>query len=168
MKPTATDSTPGPTAAEDLAVLFPDADIPVRDPDSGESVTLTVREFRFLEGLRLTAIMRPFIEALGASASDVDVDEQVIAEAMADHAETWLACIAAATGRDVEWLGRLSDQDGQDLSAAMWSTNKDFFMRRLIEVMRRRRKAEPSPSPTSSMPSCGPDTDAGTATSPSG
>ena len=35
----------------ELSVLFPDCDVTVRDPDTREPVTLTVREFRFREGL---------------------------------------------------------------------------------------------------------------------
>ena len=160
---------PAPTAAEDAAILFPDVDVSVRDPDTGEMVTLTVREYRFLEGLRIQATCRPLIEAIAETAVDGDdVDVGAIAAAMTDHAETWVTCIAHATGRDVEWIGRLSDTDGQALSVAMWGANRNFFGRRLVEALRRRRKAEPSPSPTSSMPSSGPDTAEDTATSPSG
>ncbi len=39
-------------AVHELAVLFPDRDVAVRDPDTGAEVSLTVREFRFREGLR--------------------------------------------------------------------------------------------------------------------
>ena len=87
---------------------------------------------------------------------------------MTDHADVWIECIAQATGRDAEWIGRLSDGDGQALSAAMWNTNGNFFGRRLVEAVRRRRKADLSRSPKSSMPSSGPDTGGDTATSPSG
>ena len=166
MKP---NGNPPAAGAEDAAVLFPDVDVAVHDPDTGEAVTLTVREFRFLEGLRLTALIRPLVEAIGDSVQEGDdVDAGVIAEAMTDHADVWVECVARATGRDADWIGRLSDRDGQALSGAMWSANAGFFGRRVIEDVRRRRQASPSPSPTSSTPSCGPDTDADTATSPSG
>ena len=149
-----------PTAAEDVAV---------RDPDSGEPVTLTVREFRFLESLQIHAEVRPLIEAIAGSVQADDVDERRIATALTDHAETWVACIARATGRDPEWIARLSDHDGQALSAAMWSANGSFFVRRLVEAVTRRRQAKgPSPSPKSSTPSSGPDTGADTGTSRSG
>ena len=159
----------GSAAPSDAAVLFPDVDVTVRDPDTGDNVALTVREFRFLEGLRLTATVRPLVEALGASVQEGDdVDAAMIAAAMTDHADVWMECIARATGRDARWIGRLSDADGQALSAAMWGVNADFFGRRVVEDVIRRRQATQSPSPTSSMPSSGPDTDADTATSPSG
>lgn len=166
MKPNG--NPPEPTAAEDAGILFPDVDVTVRDPDTGERITLTVREFRFLEGLRLTAQIRPFVEAIGGSMDeDGEADVGAISEAMTEHADIWIECIAQAAGRDAEWIARLADRDGQALSAAMWDANKDFFGRRIIEDMRR-RAADRSPSPTSSMPSSGPDTDADTATSPSG
>ena len=157
-----------PTAAEDLAILFSDVDVTVRDPDTGEKVVVTVRELRFLEGLALHATLAPLIEAITVSADGDDVDMHALNAAMTHHAETWIACIAQATGRDAAWIGRLSDADGQALSGAMWSANGDFFLRRLVSAMGRRRKAAPSPSPTSSMPSCGPGTAEDTATSPSG
>ena len=163
-----------PGDAEDATLLFPDVDVTVRDPDTGEAVLVTVRELRFLEGLRLAAAVRPLIEAIAALVGESgdqergDLDAGMLAAAIADHADIWIDAIARATGRDAAWIGRLSDHDGQALSAAMWSANTDFFVRRVIEDVMRRRQASPSPSPTSSMPSCGPDTDADTATSPSG
>lgn len=160
-------TVPEPTAAEDLALLFPDIDVEVRDPDSGETVVLAVREYRFIEGLRASAWAAGLIKAVAATVQGDDVSEHRIAAALGEHAETWLACIAQATGRDAAWLARLSDADGQALSVAMWQANQGFFGRRLVAALARRQKEGPSPSPKSSTPSSGPDTGADTATSPS-
>ena len=89
-----------------------------------------------------------------------------ITEAMTEHADIWIECIAQATGGDAEWIGRLSDGDGQALSAAMWSANG--FFRAPSRRGHEAAQAGPSPSPPSSMPSSGPVTDAATAMSPSG
>ena len=62
---------------------------------------------------------------------------------MTDHADVWIECIAQATGRDAEWIGRLSDGDGQALSAAMWNTNGNFFR----APSRRGREAAPEGRP---------------------
>lgn len=159
---------PEPTAAEDLAVLFPDLEVAVRDPDTGASVTLTVREYRFLEGLKVGARTGALVEAIAATVQGGVVSEQRLAEVLGEHAETWLDCIVQATGQDAGWLARLSDADGQRLSTAMWQANQGFFIRRLVSALARRREDGPSPSPKSSMPSSGPDTAADTATSPSG
>ena len=169
---------PDPTPAEDLAVLFPDADVDVRDPDTGETVTVTVRELRFLAALRLASVAGPLIEAFAAGVAaqedpdlgtDPDIDERAVATALTEHAEAWVACLAQATGRDAGWIERLGDMDGQAISSAMWDVNAGFFGRRLVEALRRkaRRKVAPSPSPKSSMPSSGPATAADTGTSPS-
>ena len=64
------DTEPKPTdagevdVAEELAVLFPDVDCTVRDPDTGEPVKLTVRKYRFLEGLEMQVLARPLIAVL--------------------------------------------------------------------------------------------------------
>ena len=136
MKPAAPEPAPEPTAAEEMVVLFPDVDVVVRDPDTGENVTLTVRELRFLEGLRLTAEVRPFIEAItdsvgesghSSASGEGDIDDAAIAHALTEHAESKLACCAQASDRDAAWLGRLSDRDGNAISGAMWRTNRLFF-----------------------------------------
>ena len=137
MKPAAPEPAPEPTAAKEMDVLFPDVDVVVRDPDTGERVTLTVRELRFLEGLRLTAEVRPFIEAIADSigesghssaSGEGDIDDAAIAQALTEHAEAWLACCAQASDRDAAWLARLSDWDGDAVSGAMWQANRLFFL----------------------------------------
>ena len=62
---------------------------------------------------------------------------------MTDHADIRIACIAQATSRDAEWIGRLSDEDGQALSDAMWSANGRFFR----APPRRDREAAPEGRP---------------------
>ena len=163
------DRDPDRDPADELNILFPDLDLEIRDPDTGERVTVTVRELRFLEGLRLAATVRPLIEAIADSvgAGEGGIDDAAIVQALTEHAEAWLACCAQASSRDAAWLARLSDGDGDALSGVMWQANRGFFLRRLIEAVRRRREKAKSPSPTSSMPLCAPATAADTATSPS-
>jgi len=165
-KPTATHAP-----ADELDVLFPDVDLTVRDPDTGAAVELTVREFRFLEGLRAQATARPFTEALAeviGTADESALDAPAIAGVLAEHGETWLALTAAACDRDPEWLARLRDVDGDAVSEAMWSANGGFFMRRVVAAVAAARKGvkRGSRSPSSSTPSSAQDTGAGTPTSP--
>ena len=156
--------------AEELEVLFPDVDLEVRDPDTGEAVALTVREFRFLEGLRAQALARPFVEALAELIGTGEVSEvgaDAVAGLMADHAETWLALAARACERPFEWVARLSDADGDALSDAMWSANAGFFMRRVVaSVAAREPRESASRSAQSSTSSSAPATDADTTTLP--
>ena len=140
---------------DELNVLFPDIEATVSDPDTGAAVVLTVREFRFLEGLRAQAVARPFIDAL-AAATGTDgeraLDDAAVVAVLAEHGETWIALTAAACGRDPAWLERLSDVDGDRVSEAMWSANGGFFMRRVVAVVAaaRKRTKRGSRSPSSS------------------
>ncbi|MYE01468.1 MAG: hypothetical protein F4Y03_09335 [Alphaproteobacteria bacterium] len=155
--------------AAELEALFPDRDVTVRDPDTGEDVTLTVREFRFLDGLRAQVLARPIVEALAGIAEDpAAIDAPAVADVLGQHAELYLQLIALAIkARDPDWFARLRDVDGDAVSMAMWEVNSGFFMRRVISLLvARKRKAAGSPSGASSTPSSGPGTAADTTTSP--
>ena len=157
--------------ATELAVLFPDVDLEVRDPDTGEAVALTVREFRFLEGLRAQALAGPFVAALaevvGTGEEDA-LEPATVAGLMAEHAKTWLSLIALATDRELAWVARLRDVDADALSEAMWSANAGFFMRRVVASVAAARnpRVKGSRSAKSSTPSSGQATAEGTTSSP--
>lgn len=161
----------GQDPAAELNLLFPDVELTVRDPETGEAVKLTVREFRFREGLEAQVLARPLIDALadGFEGDGDGLDPVAIDEALAAHADLWLELIARATGRDAAWLAALPDGAGDDLSDAMWSANGAFFVRRVVAtVAARKRKASRSPSSKSSIPSSAPDTGGDTPTSQDG
>ena len=160
--------------ADDLSVLFPDRQATVTDPDTGTPVTLTVREFRFREGLEATALARPLIAALAGlvpdQAEDEGPDALAVEGALAAHAALWLELAARACGRDAAWLARLSDADGRALSEAMWAANGGFFLRRVAAQMAARakaREASPLRSTACSTASFVRATDAATSTSAS-
>ena len=124
---------------DEVAVLFPDVEVTVTDPETGEPVALTVREFRFAEGLRAQALARPLIAALAALAAReaaregaADIDALEIQAAIGEHGDLWLDLAALATGREASWLGRLRDADAQEVTAAMWQANALFLMRRAV------------------------------------
>ena len=157
----------GLTPAEELEILAPDADVVVTDPDEGAEVTLTLREYRFLEGLRVQPLAAPLIAALTAlSASEADgakaPDPAEIDVLLGEHADLWLELIARASGRDAGWLGRLADEDARAVSGAMWTANGSFFFRRIVEHAAAKVANKRSPSPGSSTPSPTPDTGATT------
>ena len=158
----------------ELEVLFPDREVTVQDPDSGGAVTLTVREFRFREGLEATALARPLIAALAGlvpdRAEDEGPDALAIESALAAHATLWLELAARACDRDAAWLARLSDADGRALSEAMWAANGGFFLRRVVAQAAARAKARgesPCRSTACSTPSSAPATGAATTISAS-
>ena len=159
---------PGGDPREELEVLFPDRELRVRDPDTGEAAAIMVREFRYLEGLEASVEAAPLLAALaegyGADGRGEGPDAAAIEAAMARHAEAWLGLLARATGRKAEWLGRLSAADGEAAGAAMWEANGAFFVRRVVSLLARRR-ANGSPSRGSSTPLSAPGTGADTAMS---
>ena len=157
--------------AAELAVLFPDREVTVRDPDSGAPVILSLREFRFREGLEATALARPLIAALAALVPDGEEaegpDALAVEGVLADHAGLWLALAGRACGREPAWLARLGDADGRVLSEAMWAANGGFFLRRVVaQVAARVRPPRSCRSTGFSTPSSAPATDAAISTSP--
>lgn len=139
--------------AKELEVLFPDVELAVRDPDTGKTVAVTVREFRFLEGMQVRPLARPLIEALADTVTpEGEMEPDGVEAALAAHAETWIALLAAASGMEAARIARLSDADGDRMADAMWSANRDFLLRRVVtEAVARRTIA--SSSPPSSTPS---------------
>ncbi len=159
-----------PDTAAELGILFPDVDIEVRDPDTGRPVTLTVREFRFREGLEAGALARPLIAALVELApEDAEAalpDLMALDAALGAHADLWLDLVARACGRDAAWLARLGDGDAHALTMAMWGANGGFFMRRVVgAVAARAETARLFRSPASLATSPPPATGAGTGSS---
>ena len=157
----------GAATAAELGILFPDVEIEVRDPDTGAPVTLTVREFRFREGLEAAALARPLIAALvdlapeGADAALPD--PAALDAALGAHAGLWLELVARACGREAAWLARLCDGDAHALTMAMWGANGGFFMRRVVGALAMREGAGSLfRSPASSRTSSAPATDAAT------
>lgn len=112
-------------AEKDPEILFPDETLPI----AGERVT--VREFRFAEGLRAIALARPILAAL-REIPEGDDNPELVDQVLADHLDAWLALIAMSTDKDVEWVKGLPDADGQSLAMAFWRVNGAFFMRRLV------------------------------------
>ena len=125
---------------------FADQHLTVIDPDSGRPVTLTVREFRHHEALKITALARPLIADLAALTVEGEAavlpDALAIEGVMAAHADRWLDLESHACGRDAAWLGRLGDADGRALSRAMWDANSGFFVRRWIALVAGQAEAE--------------------------
>ena len=116
--------------------------------------------------------MRPVVEALAALVPyGPDRDPPgpaAVAAAMGAHHEAWLELLGRATGREPEWLGRLSNEDGSALSMAMREANGPFFVRLAAAAIAGRDNQDRLfRSLASSMPSSGTDTEPDTPTSPS-
>ena len=137
-----------PDPAAELAILLPDLDVVVRDPDGGGTVTLTVREPTFRAALDLAVEARPLVEAL-ADAGGPGAAPEATEAALAAHADLWIAIVARATGRDSGWISRLGSADADAVCDALWRTHADFFVRRILAAEMRHRSP---PSSTRSSP----------------
>ncbi len=128
-----TGSAPQNTAAREAAILLPDLDLTVPDPDHGAEIALTVREFRFLEGLKVQATARALIEDLAALlAEPAGMTPARVMAVLGRHADLWLGICAVSTGREAAWIARLREPWAGALSMAVWQVNSDFFTARLL------------------------------------
>ena len=146
-------------ANSDEEILFPDLVVEI----DGEQVE--VREFRYLDGLKATAIARPIIAGYRRLLDEQGeaFEPEALDEVIGEHAEAWTELLAISTGRDAAWVRSLSDGEGVALSLAFWEANGPFFVRRLMLSAAAARKIradnERSRSEKSSAPSSEPDTD---------
>lgn len=130
--------------ADDLAILLPDRRVTL---ETGEVVE--VREFSVRDGLAANAFAFPLIaaiEALFAGDAVDDVAPHLVWQAFGEHIDITMRLLALATGKDVEWLEMLGDDDGQALLVALWGANTGFFTRRLVALRRARQFATPMSS----------------------
>lgn len=144
------------TAADDLAVLFPDRDIEV----GGR--TVTVRELRFQEQIRHNAVLAPLADAFADIAPDVLASGEGVNrvwDVLAAHWGGVRTLVAASVDQSVEWVESLSGPDGEALVLTWWSVNQGFFLRRLLRptlVRRAMQQAGAASLPSSSAPDTAP------------
>jgi hypothetical protein len=124
-------------ADDDLEVLAPDESLEI----AGEAVT--VREYRFLTGLRVDAIAKPLrqeLVALFADAEAGDFDYAALAAVFGKHPNLVRDLIALSVERPAAWVDQLNDTDGQALLMTWWRVNSHFFVHRLAPEILVRRK----------------------------
>ena len=115
--------------------------------------TITVREFRYREGLEAAALARPFLAGLRALmvATHDEIAAEDIDLLIAEHRDSWLKLVALSCRRDVAWLADLPDQDAMNIQMAFWSVNSQFFKRRILFgaafAAAAKAKQAPTPSP---------------------
>lgn len=115
--------------ADDLAILQPDGRLTI----AGEEIT--VREYRFFEGLRLQAEEKPFFDDLYALlAGGVTPTFDGVLQIISEHSTSVISMVALSCDRTFEWVEGLGEADGDALLLTWWQVNSAFFIRR---VMRR-------------------------------
>lgn len=76
---------------------------------------------------QLTRVMKALKPALADINGDINIT--ILA---ADHGDTLLSAVAAATGKDVAWLDKLQTDDFIRLAGNLLEVNADFFTRRVL------------------------------------
>ncbi len=149
---------PGQPAEDELQALHPEQKITL----AGRQ--LTMREYGFVEGLRVRAQQRPFLDALHAllTRGGSEFTYEAIQDLLAEHHEAVRVMVAQAAGVEPEWVDGLSDTDGSDLLLLWWAVNSGFFLRRVfnrihqdlmrIKLLRQTNQDGPTSSPSLSAP----------------
>lgn len=108
-------------------ILFPNAELEI----GGDQVT--VREFGFMESLKLEPLATPIIDALAGIAQDWEsVTEKEVLYVIAEHDLAYAKLIAASIDRPLEFVQGLDDADGMAVASTFWRVNQGFFVRRLL------------------------------------
>lgn len=109
--------------ADDLEVLHPERLLTIADRE------ITVREYGFVEGLRLLKLAEQIIAGLQGDLSRGAPSFESVMGVIAAHADAAVQLIAVAADVDVDWIESLGQDDGQLLLMAWWGVNGPFYMR---------------------------------------
>lgn len=136
--------------ADDLQVLHPEQAITVAGRD------ITVREYGFIEGLKLQTLYQPLVDDLHEVAVAIDGGDLSLAQLtamLARHIENVVQLMAVATDVGPEWIAGLSDEDGTYLMHVWWTVNSRFFWQRVRNQIMAQRAAAPRHAGATSTPS---------------
>jgi len=112
--------------AHDLSVMHPDVEMEI----AGRRVT--VREPRFLQGLRIRSKAHALVRDLAASIKGGEGLTDDVLDVLARHDALVRELIVEVTdGADIDWVEALSDIDGETLLLAWWSVCGPFFVRQI-------------------------------------
>lgn len=141
-----------PAGSEDLEILHPERTIHLANRD------ITVREYGFVDGLRLRARYQPFVTALGELMQrDPEITMDTLQGLLAEHLDDVTALVCAAADISPEFFEGLTDIEGELLMATWWEVNGPFFVRRLgwrlIGQNNLMLVASPAPDSPTSTPS---------------
>lgn len=109
-------------AEDDLAILHPEREVIV----GGRKVV--VREYGFIEGMRLRVKATPFIEGLYAVMKDnASFSYEQVLDVFSRFNDDVLAMAAQAANVDKAWVEKLDPAEGDAFLLVWWAVNQDFF-----------------------------------------
>lgn len=145
------------SGADDLTILHPNQTRKIA------GINITVREYGWVEGLRLRELAHPILLDIEKHMVDGTVpDFDQLRVILGNHCKATLQLIAQAANVDVEFLETLSQRDGELIEAMWWGCNGPFFMhsvikkiseKRMVEVLHGGRTSTQNSSPTATTQS---------------
>lgn len=124
--PKKTQSAAPDEGADDLAVLNPDATVTITGRE------LTVREYRFVHGLRVRAKARGLVKDLRAQMDTGEMLTEDVVDVLATHeALVRELMVEAIDGADADWIDGLDDADGETVLLTWWGVCGPFFIRQI-------------------------------------
>lgn len=138
--------------ADDLSVLHPERRITI----AGRAIVM--REYGFVEGLRLMPLLEPIIADIEAIFTSGDTVQNSVPPLLATHADALVQLVATAADVDLEWVTSLSLDDGHELVWWWWIVNGPFCVRtagQRVAVARAAAAAGRTSTPPSSAPATG-------------
>jgi hypothetical protein len=125
---------------DDLAILQPDGQVTIAGED------ITVREYRFFEGLRLQTEEKPFFDDLCAllSQGPAPTFDDVL-RIVSEHSTSVVSMVALSCDRPFDWVEGLGEADGDALLLTWWQVNSAFFIRRVMRRALQKRFEESPP-----------------------
>jgi hypothetical protein len=111
--------------ADDLAVLHPNQGVTI----AGRKIVM--REYGFIEGLRLMPMLDPIIADIRAvlERREPMTGSEQLPPWLATHADALVHLVSVAADVDPEWVTSLTLSDGHELLWWWWMTNGPFCMR---------------------------------------
>lgn len=134
--------------ADDLEVLHPEREVTI----AGRQ--LVMREYGFVEGLKLRPLYAPLIETLKPVLAEGELpDLEQILDLLVQHADALPQLMAAACDQPVEWVAGLGHEHGHNLMLVWWGVLGPFFVRSaagqlLSERLRAMRRAGATSTPS--------------------
>jgi hypothetical protein len=113
------------SAAQDLAVLFPDRSIRIGDQD------YTVRKYSLKDSIDLVAYIRDFTAVLAQCVAGGQRGEVTDVIRIFEDRPELLVLVARSVDQNVDWLLGLDADESDRVVALWWAINVGFFARRL-------------------------------------
>lgn len=146
----------GPASAEgadDLQVLHPERSATI----AGRAVT--VREYGFVEGMRLRPLMQPLLDDLHAAVVSGPFPQlEYFTTLLGTHIDAVTEAVAVAADVEVEWMVGLTQDEGQHLLMLWWTANGPFYIRSVFSRIAADRAVSQHAGATSTQSSSAPAT----------